>query len=42
MNNYLETMKNILKDKKKKKENMIFIVVLLVVLLISINYIFND
>ena len=40
--NYLETMKNILKDKKKKKENMIFIAVLLVVLLISINYIFSD
>ena len=40
--NYLETIKNILKDKKKKKENMIFIAVLLVVLLISINYIFSD
>ena len=40
--NYLETMKNILKDKKNKKENMIFIAVLLVVLLISINYIFSD
>ena len=40
--NYLETMKNILKEKKKKKENMIFIAVLLVVLLISINYIFSD
>lgn len=42
MGNYLETMKNILKDKKKKKENMIFIVVILVVLLISINYILSD
>jgi len=40
--NYLETLKNISKDKKAKKENLIFILVLLVILLISINYIFNN
>lgn len=40
--NYLETIKNIAKDKKRRNENLILLVVLLVVLLISINYIFND
>ena len=40
--NYLETIKNIAKDKKRKSENLILLVILLVVLLISINYIFND
>lgn len=38
---YLETLKNISKDKKKKRENLIFILVLLVILLISVNYIFK-
>lgn len=40
--NYLETIKNIAKDKKRRNENLILLVVLLVVLLISINYIFKD
>ncbi len=40
--NYLETIKNITKDKKRKKENLILILVLLVILLISVNYIFNS
>jgi len=40
--NYLETIKNIAKDKKRRNENLVLLVVLLVVLLISINYIFND
>ena len=40
--NYLETIKNIAKDKKRKNENLILVVVLLTILLISINYIFND
>lgn len=39
--NYLETLKNIAKDKKRKKENLVFILVLLVILLISMNYIFS-
>lgn len=39
---YLETLKNIAKDKRKKKENLILILILLVILLISINYIFSD
>lgn len=39
--NYLETIKNITKDKKRKTENLILLIVLLVVLLISINYIFS-
>lgn len=40
--NYLETIKNIAKDKKRRNENLVLLVVLLVVLLISINYIFKD
>lgn len=40
--NYLETLKNITKDKHKKTENIIFMIILLVVLLVAINYIFND
>lgn len=40
--NYLETLKNITKDKKRKRENLILLLVLLVILLISINYIFNS
>lgn len=39
--NYLETMKNIAKDKQKRVENLVFLIILLVILLISINYIFN-
>lgn len=39
---YLETLKNITKDKKKKTENLILLLVLLVILLISMNYIFKD
>ncbi len=39
--NYLETLKNIAKDKNKRVENLIFLVILLVVLLVAINYIFN-
>ncbi|MDD3303731.1 MAG: hypothetical protein PHP54_02325 [Clostridia bacterium] len=39
--NYLETLKNITKDKNKRVENLIFLVVLLVVLLIAINFIFK-
>lgn len=39
--NYLETMKNIAKDKRKRVENLIFLIILLVILLISINYIFS-
>lgn len=40
--NYLETIKNITKDKKRRTENLILLVVLLVVILIAINYIFTD
>lgn len=40
--NYLETIKNIAKDKKRRNENLVLLVILLVVLLISINYIFSD
>ncbi len=40
--NYLETIKNIAKDKKKRKTNLIFLLILMVVLLISFNYIFSD
>ncbi len=39
---YLETLKNITKDKKKKTENLILLLVLLVILLISMNYIFKE
>lgn len=39
---YLETLKNITKDKRKKTENLILLLVLLVILLISINYIFKE
>ena len=38
--NYLETLKNIAKD--KKKENLIFLLILLVILLFSCTYIFNN
>jgi len=38
--NYLETLKNIAKD--KKKENLIFLLVLLVILLFSCTYIFSN
>lgn len=40
--NYLETLKNITKDKKRKNENLVLLLILLVVLLISVNYIFSD
>lgn len=40
--NYLETLKNITKDKNRKKENLILLLILLVILLISTNYIFNS
>ncbi len=40
--NYLETLKNIAKDKRKRTENIIFLIILLVILLISINFIFSD
>lgn len=40
--NYLETLKNIAKDKKKRTENIVFLIILLVTLLVSINYIFSD
>ncbi len=39
---YLETLKNITKDKKRKRENLILLLVLLVIMLVSINYIFKD
>lgn len=40
--NFLETMKNITKDKKRKTENLILVIALLVILLVAINYIFKD
>lgn len=40
--NYLETLKNITKNKERRTQNLILIVVLLVILLIAINYIFSD
>lgn len=40
--NYLETMKNIIKDKEKRVTNLILLVVLLVVILLAANYIFKD
>lgn len=39
--NYLETMKNIAKDKKRRAENLVLLIILLVILLISINVIFK-
>lgn len=39
--NYLETMKNIAKDKRKRVENLVFLIILLVILLISMNTIFR-
>lgn len=38
--NYLETLKNIAKDKNKRTENLIVLIVLLVIILISMKYIF--
>lgn len=40
--NYLETLKNIAKDKNKRVENLIFLLILLVILLISTKYIFSS
>lgn len=39
--NYLETMKNIAKNKEKRVENIIFLIVLLVILLVAFNFIFK-
>lgn len=39
--NYLETLKNITKDKKRRTENLVLLVILLVILLIAINSIFS-
>ena len=39
--NYLETIKNITKDKEKRTQNLILVIVLLVILLVSINMIFD-
>ena len=39
--NYLETIKNITKDKEKRTQNLVLLVILLVILLISINLIFD-
>lgn len=40
--NYLETMKNIVKNKEKRVENLIFLVVILVIILITFNYLFGE
>ncbi|MEG0872563.1 MAG: hypothetical protein RSE00_01080 [Clostridia bacterium] len=40
--NYLETIKNITKNKEKRVENLVFLVILLVVLLVAANYIFTN
>lgn len=40
MGNYLETLKNITKD--KKKDNLIYILILCVALFIAVSYIFKD
>ena len=40
--NYLETLKNIAKNKERRTQNLILLVVMLVIILISINYIFSD
>lgn len=39
--NYLETLKNITKDKNKRTENLILLIVLLVILLVATKYIFT-
>ena len=41
MGNYLETLKNISKDKNKKIENLVFLLILLVILLVASKYIFG-
>lgn len=40
MVNYLETLKNIAKD--KKKENLIYLLILCIALFISVSYVFGD
>lgn len=40
--NYLETLKNITKNKEKRVENLIFLVILLVILLVATKYIFSS
>jgi stage III sporulation protein AG len=40
--NYLETIKNITKNKEKRVENLVFLVVLLVIFLIALKYIFTS
>ncbi len=40
--NYLETLKNITKNKEKRVENLILLVVLLIIILIASKYIFSD
>jgi stage III sporulation protein AG len=40
MGNYLQSLKNVVKNKDKRVENIIFLIILLVVILVAINYIF--
>mgnify|MGYP004521614069 CR=1 FL=1 len=40
--NYLETLKNITKNKEKRTENIILLIVLLVIILVASNFIFSD
>lgn len=40
--NYLETIKNITKNKEKRVENLVFLVILLVIFLIALKYIFTS
>ena len=40
--NYLETLKNITKDKNKKIENIVLLIILLVIILVASNYIFSS
>lgn len=39
---YIDTFKNLFKDKNRKKENLVLILILLVVILVSMNYIFKE
>ena len=39
--NYLETIKNITKDKERRTQNLILLIVLLVIVLIAMNFIFS-
>lgn len=40
--NYLETLKNITKNKEKRVENLVLLIVLLIIILISSKYIFSS